>query len=548
MNALDMGLAFLEGLGLIVSPCILPVLPLVLAASVEGGRQRPYGIIIGFVSAFSLFAILARQIVTTLGIDLDVVKAISLVLLLLFGLILLSERLSERYGALTQGLANTGNRLASVGQEGLMSGILIGSLIGLVWTPCAGPILAAVLVQVIRQQTNLAGILVILSFAIGAGIPMLAIALSGRKVLSKFRFFTQHAYAVRKAFGVLILLSVAYLASGVDARTLLGTLGGRPMSPVFNNDLSLQEGLAKPYPAPDLAGLGTWFNASPLTMPELKGKVVLIDFWTYSCVNCIRTLPYLIEWDKKYRDRGLVIVGIHAPEFEFEKKTGNVQAAIAQYGIRYPVVQDNELTAWDRFQNRYWPAHYLINRDGQVVYVHFGEGDYPITENNIRFLLGMKTAADTPAEQTAPSAFGQTPETYLGYGRADRFAGKETTLGGIYHFPNFLSEGAWALEGSWKMQSEQIVSDGKNAALRIHFKARKVFLVLGTATGKPIQARLQLNGQGVGTFVGKDAPGGVITIDRNRLYELIDQGTSQGGLLEMRTDDPGLEAYAFTFG
>ena len=208
MNTLDIGLAFLEGLALIVSPCILPVLPLVLVASVEGGRRRPYGIIIGFVAAFSAFAIMARKLVVLLGIDLDLVKDASLILLALLGLVLLSENLSVKFSVLMSWAANLGNRLASTGGEGLLSGILIGSLIGLVWTPCAGPILAAVLVQVIRQETDLAGNLVILSFAIGAGIPMLAISILGRKAMSKLGFFTRHAEGVRKAFGVLILLSV----------------------------------------------------------------------------------------------------------------------------------------------------------------------------------------------------------------------------------------------------------------------------------------------------------------------------------------------------
>ena len=221
---IDIGLAFLEGLALIVSPCILPVLPLVLATSVEGGKRRPYGIIIGFVLAFSLFALVSRQIVQALGVDLDIIKNASLVLLALFGLVLLSSKLSEKFSALTQGAANFGNELASRGGEGLLSGVMIGALIGLVWTPCAGPILAAVLVQVIRQETQLAGNLIIVSFAIGAGVPMLIIALTGRKVMNKLGFLTRHAEAVRRGFGVLILLSVAYIASGAGC----GIAAGEP--------------------------------------------------------------------------------------------------------------------------------------------------------------------------------------------------------------------------------------------------------------------------------------------------------------------------------
>ena len=549
MIAIDMGLAFLEGLALIVSPCILPVLPLVLAASVEGGRRRPYGIILGFVLAFSLFAILARKLVALLGIDLELVRDASLVLLALFGLVLLSEKLSEKFSALTQGAANFGNQLASSGGEGLFSGVLIGALIGLVWTPCAGPILAAVLVQVIRQQTDLAGNLIILSFAVGAGVPMLAIALSGRKIMSKLGFFTRHAEAVRKAFGVLILLSVAYIASGVDAASLFSSRA-KP-APTVAAEAGLQHGLAKPYAAPELVGLTNWINSPPLTMAGLKGKVVLVDFWTYSCINCVRTLPYLTDWDRKYREQGLVIVGVHAPEFEFEKKLDNVKAAVAQHGIRYPVAQDNGYATWDNFANRYWPAHYLIDRDGQVVYTHFGEGEYEVTENNIRYLLGLKGKAVTAQAEAPAMAPDQTPETYLGYERAAGFAGKESIqrdAPGSYRFPAALAENQWALNGAWRVEAEKIVAGGPADALRLSFKGRKVFLVLGSASGKPLQVSVRLNGEAVGANAGKDAPGGVVSVERNTLYELIDQKAPRNGLLEIRTDAPGLEAYAFTFG
>lgn len=548
MITLDIGLAFLEGLALIVSPCILPVLPLVLATSAGGGKRRPYGIIIGFVLAFTLFALAARQLVSLLGLDLDLVKNASLVLLALMGLVLLSSRLSEKFGALTQGLANLGNDLAATKGEGLLGGIAIGALIGLVWTPCAGPILAAVLVQVIRQQTDLAGNLVILSFGIGAGVPMLIIALTGRKLMGKLGFFARHAEAVRKAFGVLILLSVAYIASGADIEALFMP---KETAEAPRGELVLQDGLGRPYAAPEFAGIEAWQNSAPLTMKELQGKVVLIDFWTYSCINCVRTLPYLTDWDKKYRDMGLVIVGVHSPEFEFEKKPDNIRDAIAQHGIRYPVALDNNLSTWLNFHNRYWPAHYLIDRQGRVVYTHFGEGKYNVTENNIRYLLGLKEQGETIKVEGPTFTPGQTPETYLGYDRADSFGGKESVMRdaqGSYRFPAFLSADAWALNGTWQVEREKIVAGGQGAALRLNFKARKVFLVLGTAGGKPVRVTLRLNGEAVGNNAGKDATAGVVTVERNTLYELIDQQSPKNGLLEIETDTPGLEAYAFTFG
>jgi cytochrome c biogenesis protein CcdA/thiol-disulfide isomerase/thioredoxin len=546
---IDIGLAFLEGLALIVSPCILPVLPLVLATSVGGGKSRPYGIIIGFVLAFSLFALISRQIVQALGIDLDIIKNASLVLLAMLGLVLLSSKLSDKFSTLTQGAANLGNQLASRGGEGLLSGVIIGALIGLVWTPCAGPILAAVLVQVIRQETQLAGNLIIVSFAIGAGVPMLMIALTGRKVMKKLGFIARHAEAVRRGFGVLILLSVAYIASGLDAESLLTNRDTKAELPA--GELVLREGLDTPYAAPEFAEIETWINSNPLTMRDLKGKVVLIDFWTYSCINCVRTLPYITDWDSKYRDQGLVIVGVHSPEFEFEKKLDNVKAAIAQHGIRYPVALDNRLSTWLNFNNRYWPAHYLIDREGKVVYTHFGEGKYGVTENNIRYLLGLKTGSEPVKAETPADNPDQTPETYLGYARADSFGNDEPVgydVEKAYRFPGSLDKDEWALSGEWKVDTQKITAAKMGAALRLDFNARKVFLVLGTSTGKPVRVSIRLNGAAAGDYAGKDAPGGVVTVERNTLYELIDQKAPKNSVLEIITDAPGLEAYAFTFG
>lgn len=312
----------------------------------------------------------------------------------------------------------------------------------------------------------------------------------------------------------------------------------------------LKNGLRTIYSAPDFAGIDAWLNSPPLAMQSLKGKVVLVDFWTYSCINCVRTLPYLTGWDRKYRDMGLVIVGVHSPEFEFEKKQDNVKAAIAQHGIHYPVALDNTLSTWLNFHNRYWPAHYLINKEGKVVYTHFGEGEYEVTENNIRHLLGLNAGETIKAEAPA-FAPGQTPETYLGHLRAKSFGGKENIARdaeNTFRFPAFLPEHEWALNGKWKVESEKIIAAEKGAALRLNFKARKVFLVLGTASGRPIHATLSLNGEAAGTNAGKDAPAGVVTVERNTLYELIDQKTPRNCQIEIKSDTPGLEAYAFTFG
>ena len=317
------------------------------------------------------------------------------------------KKLSDKFSAATQGLANIGNIETQSG--GYWGGVVIGALIGLVWTPCAGPILAAILVQVVLQKSNASALLSIAAFAIGAGVPMLFIALLGRKVMGRLGFFTKYSEEIRKAFGVIIIIAVLIIAFGSNLFASTDTSASE------GEVTGLQNKLAQPYPAPEFAGVSEWLNTKPLTMAELKGKVVLVDFWTYSCINCVRTLPYITAWDKKYRDKGLVIIGVHSPEFEFEKNADNVRTALKEHGINYPVAMDNNLSTWQSFNNQYWPAHYLIDRGGNVVYTHFGEGDYDVTENNIRYLLGLKGNADAAQAAEQPFTANQTPGNLFGF-------------------------------------------------------------------------------------------------------------------------------------
>jgi thiol-disulfide isomerase/thioredoxin len=335
---------------------------------------------------------------------------------------------------------------------------------------------------------------------------------------------------------------------------LIGLLAalGACSSPAMSADQRpvLINALPTPYNAPDFKDIETWINSPPLTIKALKGKVVLVDFWTYSCVNCLRTLPYLNEWDRKYRSKGLVIVGVHSPEFDFEKDPDNVKAAVIKNGIHYPVAMDNSLATWINYANHYWPAHYLIDRSGKVVYTHFGEGDYAITENNIRALLGMKAE---PAKARVDENYNssQTPETYLGSARAERFAGPSGLVPGRpynYVFSRSLANDNWELAGQWKVENEKIIARSKGSALRLNFMARKVFLVLGSANGRPVSATIRINGKPVGANAGKDAHGGTVTVKRTTLYELVDQKRPHRSVLEIKSNDPGLEAYAFTFG
>lgn len=313
---------------------------------------------------------------------------------------------------------------------------------------------------------------------------------------------------------------------------------------------ALQEGLWRPYQAPQIEGIEAWINSPPLKLTNLRGNVVLIDFWTYSCINCIRTLPYLKDWYEKYHNKGLVIIGVHTPEFDFEKNLNNVSAAVKRYGLSYPIALDNQFITWSNYQNKYWPAHYLINKEGQVVYTHFGEGAYEVTDNNIRFLLGLDDLTLVKGTSNSPYTFSQTPETYLGYARADRtlspYLHHDKKFS--YHFPEKLAVNAWGLSGDWQVNEDKIVAENANAALKIHFNARKVFIVMGSKNDKPIKIQLLLDGKALIKDQGKDVKSSAILVEKHALYELVAAKQASSGLLEIIATEPGIEIYTFTFG
>ncbi len=569
MNFFEMGLSFLEGLALILSPCILPVLPLLLSSSVAGGKRKSIGMVLGFVLSFTLFALFSRKLILLLGIDLAIFKNASLILLGCFALILFSERLSEKFSQYTQKLSVWGQ--GSVAQHGnksgYLSGMYLGFLIGLVWTPCAGPILAAALVQIIRQENDLQAFFIVSSFAFGAGVPMFILTLLGNQVMTKIKGLNQYTSIIRKAMGVLMLVAVVVMWMGWDT-----TLYSSPASIEKNtnskagNEKKRDEVIdgVEAYPAPDFSGIEAWLNTNEkkLKMPDLKGKVVLIDFWTYSCINCIRTLPYITSWDRKYRSKGLVIVGVHAPEFEFEKKIENVKSAIKKHSIQYPVAIDNHLDTWTNFKNRYWPAHYLINKQGNVVYTHFGEGHYEITEKNIRFLLGIRDADEASNEKTESVTDEddilsfmetQTPETYLGFARARNFMNAnaseeeltDTSSGNFKSSPK-LKLHQWTLGGRWSVKKENLVSGSNTSYLKLHFQSKKVFLVMGSKHQEK-KVKLKLDGKELGTFSGKDVKQGGIFVKEHTLYEVVKSDKTQEGVLTIEAPE-GVELYAFTFG
>lgn len=521
-------LSFGEGLVLVLSPCILPVLPLMLGAGLGGSKARPLGITLGFALAFTVFALISRQAVMAANIDPGLIRNASLGLLILFGLVMLFPGLSGRWNAAFQNIgAGSDSLIGRIRGQGFLGGLGIGALIGVVWTPCAGPILAAAIVQIIQADNETQALASIAAFALGAGIPMFFIALFGRSIVGRIGFLKRNSETIRRAVGAVMIAAAVVILTGFDLKIVAWQAQNQSRK---ENPPQAAEMLAQPYAAPELAGITSWINSNPLTLQQLRGKVVLIDFWTYSCINCIRTMPYVTGWYEKYRDDGLVVIGVHAPEFAFEKKIENVRRAVTEYGITYPVALDNDFATWKAYDNKYWPAHYLIDREGRVVYTHFGEGLYERTENNIRHLLGLKGAASV--DPVAIRTMDQTPETYLGTHRRDRFSGMS--------FPDELPKDHWALSGPWTSEVQRIVTSGPDAALRLHFTAGKIFLVLGSADGSPIRVSLSVN--------GKKQP--AITVTDERLYTLYEAGLldPREGVLELTADKAGLEAYAFTFG
>lgn len=546
-DVLNIIIAFFEGIALIISPCILPILPIVLAGSLTGEKKRPIGIIVGFILMFTVVTLFSRTLIQLSHISEDTIRNISFIILFFLGIVMLSTTLTDKFSVVTQRLANVGSSLNAVNnpQSGFWGGLLFGSLIGIIWTPCAGPILAAVIVQVVLQQETAMSMLVVIAFAIGAGLPMLAIALVGRRITNAFGFFREKAGLFRKLLGMIIILTVIYL----NFFSTMPFFSQENRSSISTETTSLINGLARPYQAPEIAGINAWINSQPLTWEDLKGKVVLVDFWTYSCINCIRTLPYLKDWYAKYRQLGFVIIGVHSPEFQFEHDLDNVKNAVTNNGILYPVALDNRFMTWQNFRNQYWPAHYLIDKQGNVVYVHFGEGEYDITENNIRYLLGLIPMKEQKAKQVFTSK--QTPETYFGYLRMERFSSPEPIVKDKltqYSYPLELRANQWALSGEWIVYRDKIVAASSGSSIKLHFIAKQVYAVMGAKPTHPVILTLTLNGKPITEDSGSNVRASQIKVIAEELYTLVQMRKGNEGILEITASHPGLEMYTFTFG
>jgi cytochrome c biogenesis protein CcdA/thiol-disulfide isomerase/thioredoxin len=415
------GVAFAAGVVTAISPCVLPVLPIVLAGGATGGSRRPYAIVAGLVASFTAFTLAATAFLSALGLPEDLLRNLAIAIVLIVGLSLVVPRLADLVARPFQAL---GRR--APGDVG--GGFLLGVSLGLLFTPCAGPIIAAVAALAATSRFSLETVLVTLSYALGAGVVLLLIAIAGRRGMS-LSLLRAHAPRVRQVLGAAVVAAAILMIFGLDTRLAthvpgyVDSLQGIERTDATQRELDrLLAGGRDALPesqlhdfgvAPDFTGIESWLNSEPLTLTALRGNVVLIDFWTYSCINCLRTLPHVKRWAATYRDAGLVVVGVHTPEFAFERVRDNVERAAASLGVDYPIALDNDYGTWTAWGNRYWPAKYFIDRQGHVRFAHFGEGEYPESERVIRTLLAEEelpepVAGSIPDETPTES---QTPET-----------------------------------------------------------------------------------------------------------------------------------------
>jgi cytochrome c biogenesis protein CcdA/thiol-disulfide isomerase/thioredoxin len=576
--------AFLSGVVTILSPCILPVLPIVLSGGV-GGRRRPFGVITGFVVSFSVFTLLLSTLVQVLGVPPDALRVAAVVLILLFGLVMLVPPLSVGFEKIASRLAGAGRNRAR--SQGFSGGLLTGLSLGLVWTPCVGPIMASVISLAISQSVDGGSVFIVLAYSLGTAFPMLAIMLGGRSLIQRVPALSRNSGRIQRVFGVLMILVAVSIGFGwdrkfqsavlsvfpnygtgltafenaepvlkaLDERSNTGTTMTADSSPTSFN---VEAGKLGDYgPAPEIVTHGQWFNTDDLgtaaadgtvTMDELEGKVVLLDFWTYSCINCVRTIPHLRSWYERYRDEGFVIIGVHTPEFAFERDPENVRAAMQDLGVTWPVVLDNDYQQWRAYNNRYWPAHYFIDAAGRIRYFHFGEGEYDASEDVIRSLIEEVGDLRSARAKAIPAAelSSRTAETYLGYGRARGFTSEVSLVPNEpvrYRPAEMLANGNWTLDGWWKINREYIVPEG-TGVLEMGFNARDVFLVI-EPTGASGRVEVRVDGKTAGDTV--DVHGGVLLPQDSRLYHLVRKIEPGEHVLSLEVSGE-LRLFAFTFG
>jgi cytochrome c biogenesis protein CcdA/thiol-disulfide isomerase/thioredoxin len=585
-------LAYLGGILTILSPCILPVLPFVFARSDQPFRKSGLPLLLGMAAMFTLVASLATVGGAWATRANQFGRIAALILFGLFGLTLLFSSLAER---LTRPLVRLGGKLSGSGDSTGSVGrsFVLGIATGLLWTPCAGPILGLILTGAAVSGASSHTAILLFFYAAGAATSLAVALLAGGRVFKAMKRSLGAEVWVRRILGVAVLAGVAAVALGLDQGiltrlSLAGTsrfeqrlvvlakvnkagVNNPETQPTKSDDAPAMMMMAAasdadgvPTTMPELSGATAWINSPPLTAESLRGKVVVVDFWTYSCINCLRSLPTVETWYGKYKDSGLVVIGVHTPEFPFEKDESNVRKAVRDLGINYPVAMDNDYRIWRAFHNSFWPAHYFIDATGRVRFHHFGEGNYEESEGWIRKLLEERNHAAPPsvavqiaatgAEAAADAASVQSPETYIGYIRARNFAspgGFEEDDAKLYRVPTRLKLNEWALSGRWKNEGQIATLLASSGGITYRFHARDLHLVLGpTSDGKPVHFRITVDGKPPGDDHGEDCDAeGLGTVSESRLYQLIRQKSGvQDRTFRIEFLDSGVQAFAFTFG
>ena len=585
-------IAYLGGALTILSPCILPILPFVFARAGQPFVRSTLPMLAGMALTFALVATLAAVGGAWAIRANEYGRLAAIVLLGLFGLSLISPRIAS---ALSRPAVDLGNNLlnaagAQRATSSVRSSFVLGIATGLLWAPCAGPILGLVLTGAALKGANLQTTFLLLAYGAGAASSLAVALLTGGKIFARMKQSLGVSERIRQFVGAAVLAGVAAIALGLDtgllARLSYASTGsfeqalleklhpkasGSETEVANNTAMKVATDAARPFhsdlpvegAAPSLDGAVTWLNSEPLTTAQLRGKVVLVDFWTYSCINCIRTIPYVRAWAEKYKDQGLVVIGVHAPEFAFEKNVDNVKKAIADFKIGYPVAIDNDYRIWRAFENNYWPAHYLIDAKGQVRYQHFGEGNYRQTEQAIQDLLREAGSDMAQSGTVVPDAKGaeaspdlghiRSGETYVGYSQATGFVSPEGLKADTAADYSVANPGLnqWGLAGTWTVGSEQASLNKAGGGISYRFSARDLHLVLGPAAdGKPIRFQVTVDGKPPGADHGSDIDAdGNGTVTATKLYQLVRQsGDVSARNFDIRFLDPGVQAYAFTFG
>jgi cytochrome c biogenesis protein CcdA/thiol-disulfide isomerase/thioredoxin len=573
--------SFLAGFVTILTPCIWPLLPIVLASSITGkSHHRPLGVTLGIMLSFAIFTLLISGLVRLLNFDPNALRLVSVVVIGILGIVLILPGISSILEGLISRLVGLFGITRQQSGNGFVPGFVTGIALGIVWTPCAGPILAAIVALAATGKISLDAVLVIFAYVLGIGVPLFIFAYAGQQLFTKAKFISAYTGRIQQVFGVIMILTALAIYTNYDVYIetqllnafpgLGSTLNTFESNSTVTKQLNLLKGGSQSTPqsvlnssdlfntnspAPGFSGGTKWLNTTkPLSLADLKGKVILVDFWTYTCINCIRTLPHVTAWYEKYKNFGFVVIGVHTPEFQFEHDTGNVQNAIKMFNIHYPVVQDNNYAIWNAYNNQYWPAEYLIDANGNIRRENFGEGDYAQTEQAIQTLLqqsgkSVPKSLLTILDQTPQGQL--SPETYLNSDKMQYYYpdGNTGNISSNFVLSNNLPVNSFSLGGNWTIDVSSATA-GDKAELNYNFYADKVYLVLNPGPAKIAKAKIYLDGALINRqFAGSDVTNGEMIINSDRLYNLIDlRGTPGTHILNIQFETPGIQAFAFTFG